>query len=130
MKSRVVIWVIVGLVAVVGIVFLLATPRGPGVRVDDKMVETQLAKSEAKLAMLEEDIAQVKSGLQPGTAAGENWAELDRLVVEVQAKFNEVKAAHGTKAAYAKLREAQEALSDARRTFRRLVKEAPRAQHL
>ena len=130
MKSRVVIWIIVGLVAVAGIVYLLATPRGPRIRIDDKMVETQLAKSEAKLARLEEEIAQAKSGLQPGTASGENWAELDRLVADIQAKFNEVKAARGAKAAYAKLREAQEALSDARRTFRRLVKEVPRVQHL
>lgn len=130
MKSRVVIWVVVALVAVIGIVFLLATPRGPGVRIDSKLVETQLAKSEAKLAKLEEEIAQVKSGFAPGTAAGENWAELDRLVAEAHAKINEVKAAQGAKAAYARLREVQEAISDARRMFRNLIKEAPRIQNL
>jgi hypothetical protein len=130
MKSRVVIWVVVALVAVIGIVFLLATPRGPGVRIDSKLVETQLAKSEAKLAKLEEEIAQVKSGFAPGTAAGENWVELDRLVAEAHAKINEVKAAQGAKAAYARLREVQEAISDARRMFRNLVKEAPRIQNL
>ncbi|UCG42332.1 MAG: hypothetical protein JSU73_10725 [candidate division WOR-3 bacterium] len=130
MKSRVVIWVIVGLVAVLGIVFLLATPRGPRVRIDDKLVETQLAKSETKLAKLEEEIAQVKSGLAPGVAQGEKWAELDRLAAEAHAKINEVKAEQGAKAAYARLREAQEAIADTRRMFRNLVKEAPRVQNL
>jgi len=130
MKSRVVIWVIVGLVVVIGIVFLLATPRGPGVRIDDKLVETQLAKSETKLAKLEEEIAQVKSGLAPGVAESEKWTELDRLVAEAHAKINEVKAAQGAKAAYARLREVQDAISDARRLFRNLAKEAPRIQNL
>ena len=130
MKSRVVVWVIVGLVVVMGVVFLLATPRGPRVRIDDKLVETQLAKSETKLAKLEEEIAQVKSGLAPGVAKSEKWVELDRLVAEAHANINEVEAAQGAKAAYAKLREVQEVIADARRTFKNLVKEAPRVQNL
>ena len=130
MKSRVVVWVIVGLVVLAGVIFLLVTPRGPGVRVTEKTVEAQLVRSEGKLAKLEEEIAQVKSALPPGSPVKAKFDELDKLMSEAQAKVNEVKAAEGFKASYARLREAQEAIGDARRMFRKLVKEAPRVQTL
>jgi hypothetical protein len=130
MKSRVVVWVIVGLVVVAGIIFLLVTPRGPRVRVDEKTVEAQLVKSEGKLAKLEEEIAQVKSALPQGSPMEAEFGELDKLVSEAHAKVNEVKAAEGVKASYAKLREAQQTISDARRQFRKLAKKAPKVQTL
>lgn len=130
MKSRVVVWAVVGILAAAAVIFFVVTTRKPpDVNITlDRIAEYSVRVNE-RLGRLEAEINQAKSALPAGTGTGQ-VAEAERLVNEARTRLEETRSAQNVKHAYAKLQQAQDAMRDARRVMGRLSRRPPTSSRI
>lgn len=115
MKSRIIVWSLVGLVAVIGVIVIATAPkaaRGPKMTLD--LVKNEAAEAEAQLDRLVARLDARRKSTAPGTGV-EAFDEADRLLVEARDKIGQARQATGVKQARQLLIEGREVLRTARR---------------
>ena len=115
MKSRVVVWIVVAIVVIIGVIVVLTAPkpsRGPKVTTD--MMKSEVAREETQLDRLVARSAEQRKSVKPG-ASTEGLDEADRLLAEARDKLGQAKQATDTKDAQQLLIEGRESLRKARR---------------
>ncbi len=124
MKSRVVVWLVVGVLALAAVLFILTKPRVPGTpRVTAERLSRAADQTEVQLNRLAAKLVAVRSG----TAAGfdvAKAAEADRLLAEARTKLGQVRQTGDLKQGEAQLREVKESLRRARRALELAAKGA------
>ncbi len=115
MKSRVVVWTIIGLVVVVGLVFVLSTPSRPrGPKMTVERMQAQAAQVEAQAERLARRVSEARRSLTDT----ESLAKLDQIDVQLnQARqaLAGVREATDMKKAEAHLRNARQTMRSIRR---------------
>ena len=128
MKTRVVVWTVVGILVVAGIIFLVVTSRkAPHVRMDLDSVKAQAVRALDKLGRLEEEVVQAKAAMPSGSDPARQFADADSLLAKTRAGLEQVEGLEGTNEAYEQLRKAKELMREARRAVKLAVKPQRRA---
>lgn len=131
MKSRIVIWTIVGILVLLGVV-LIATgrksPRVPKVTLD--LARSEAAKAEMQLDRLGARIAEARKTTAPGATPNQGLEEAERLLAQAREKLGQVKQAGDLKQAEALLIESRQMLRSARRAVELATKAASRPHGL
>ncbi len=123
MKTRVVVWAVVGILVVAGIIFLVATSRkAPHVRMDLDSVKAQAVRALDKLGRLEKEVAQAKAAMPPGSDPARQFADADSLLAKTRAGLEQVEGLEGMNEAYEQLRKTKELMRTARRAVKLAVK--------
>jgi len=131
LKSRIVIWTIVGILVLLGVV-LIATgrksPRVPKVTLD--LARSEAAKAEMQLDRLGARIAEARKTTAPGATPNQGLEEAERLLAQAREKLGQVKQAGDLKQAEALLIESRQMLRSARRAVELATKAASRPHGL
>ena len=118
MKTRVVVWTIVGLLVVAGVIFLVtSSKRPPQVVKDLASMREQAEQVSGKLDILQADIDELRQ--LPG--AGDEATALDgvdSMIARTRAGLDHIRTTEDVDAAFESLRESREMMQDARRAFR------------
>lgn len=123
MKTRILVWVIVGLLAVAGVIFLIATGNRPaGVAVTLERVQQQAVRKAGDFDDLEQEMTAAQAQL-PGV----DFAKVGELIAEGRAGIEQVRAAADIKDAEESLRQAQDKYTAARRALKATTKKETRA---
>ena len=112
MKTRIVIWIIVGILVLIGVVVIATgqkSPRGPKVTLD--LAKSEAAKAETQLDRLVLEAAEARKAMAPGATPTRGLEEADRLLAQAREKLGQVKEATD-------LRQAELLLIDGRRMLR------------
>ncbi len=118
MKSRIVVWTLVGVAVLVGVIVILTVPKAPrGPRVTLDLMKTDASQAEFQLDRLVARIAEAKKTTAPGAAASKSLDEADRLLAQAREKLGQVKQATDLKLAEPLLRDARQMLRRARRAI-------------
>lgn len=115
MKSRILVWSLVGIVVIIGAMVILTAPnnaRGPKVTSD--ALKSEAADAETQLNRLVARLEARRKTTPPG-AGTEAFGEADRLLAEAREKLGQVKQATDLKVNRQLLIEARESLRKARR---------------
>ena len=115
MKSRILVWSLVGIVVIIGAMVILTAPktaRGPKVTSD--ALNSEVAEAETQLNRLVARLEARRKTTPPG-ASTEAFGEADRLLAEAREKLGQVKQATDLKVNRQLLIEARESLRKARR---------------
>jgi hypothetical protein len=118
LKSRLVVWTLVGIVVIIGLVLVATAPkpvRGSMVTLD--LVNSEAAKAETQLDRLVARTAKQRKSVPPG-AGTERLDEADRLLAEAREKFGQAKQATDVKEAQQLLIDGREAYQKARRAVK------------
>jgi hypothetical protein len=113
MKSRIIVWSLVGIVVIVGAIVVLTAPkasRGPSVTADALKGEAE--EAQVQLDHLVARLEARRKSIPPGADA---LGEADRLLAEAREKLGQVKQAADVKEARQLLIEARQVLRKARR---------------
>jgi hypothetical protein len=122
MKLRAIVWSLVGVVVVIGVVFLLATRRkSPQGRLDLEGVRRQAAIVSGKLASLDQDLALARAQLPPDRDPAV-FAPVEQAVMDARNILDEAQRLENVSAASDKLREARKRLSLGTRKLRELTR--------
>ena len=115
MKSRILVWSLVGVVVIIGAIVILTAPKtGPGPRVTSDALKREAAQAETQLDRLVARLEARRKTTPPG-ASTEAFGEADRLLAEAREKLGQAKQATDLKETRQLLIEAREALRKARR---------------
>ena len=115
MKSRILVWSLVGVVVIIGATVILTAPktaRGPKVTSD--VLKSEAADAEAQLNRLVARLEARRKTTPPGASA-EAFGEADRLLAEAREKLGQVNQATDLKVTRQLLMEARDSLRRARR---------------
>ena len=115
MKSRILVWSLVGIVVIIGAIVILTAPktaRGPKLTAD--MMKSEVAREETQLDRLVARSAEGRKSVKPGGST-EQLDEADRLLAEARDKLGQAKQATDVKEAQQLLLDGREALQKARR---------------
>jgi len=129
-KSRILVWGLVGIVVIIGAIVVLTAPktsRGPKVTTD--MMKSEVARAETQLDRLVARVAERRKSVAPG-AGSEGFDEADRLLAEAREKLGQAKQATDVKDAQKLLVEGRETLRKARRAVELATKPRSRPQGL
>ncbi len=116
MKSRIVIWTIVGILVLVGIIVIATgrkSPQGPRVTLD--LAKSEAAKAEIQLEHLVVEATEARKAMAPGATPGRSLEEADRLLAQAREKLGQVKQATDAKQAELLLIDGRQMLRKARR---------------
>jgi hypothetical protein len=114
-KSRILVWSLVGIVVIIGAIVVVTSPkntRGPKVTAD--MMKTEVARADTQLARLAARVAERRKSFAPGGSTS-HLDEADRLLAEARDKLGQAKQATDIKEAQQLLIDGREALRKARR---------------
>jgi hypothetical protein len=126
LKSRILVWSLVGIVVIVGVIIALKAPKtAGGSKVTTDMIKSEAARAEAQLDRLVARVAEGRKSVAPGTGA-EGFDEADRLLAEAREKLGQVIQATEAKEAQKLLIESREALRKARRAVELATKPRPK----
>jgi len=113
LKSRILVWSLVGIVVIIGVIIIATAPRkktsGPNVTLD--MVKSDAAEAEVQLDRLVARLDARRKAIAPGTGT-EAFADADQLLAETREKLGQVREATD-------LKQARELLMEGRRTLRK-----------
>lgn len=115
MKSRILVWSLVGIVVIIGATVIWSAPktaRGPKVTPD--ALKSEVAEAEAQLDRLVARLEARRKTIPPG-AGTEASGEADRLLAEAREKLGQAKQATDLKETRQLLIDARKALRKARR---------------
>jgi len=131
LKSRVVIWLVVGVLALVAVVFVLTKPRVPATpKLTAERFDRAVEQTEVQLNRLAARLATVRGTAQAGFDVGKA-AEADRLLTEARSNLGQAKQAGDPRQGAAQLREVKQSLRRARRALELATKGAgPRPPNL
>ena len=115
MKSRILVWSLVGIVVIVGVIIALTAPKtSSGPKVTTDMIKSEAARAEVQLDRLVARVAAGRRSVAPGTGT-EGFDEADRLLAETREKLGQAIQATDAKEALKLLVESRETLRKARR---------------
>ncbi len=115
MKSRIVIWLVVGVLALVAVLFVLARPRVPAPpKLTAERLDRAVGQAEVQLNRLAARLATIRGNTASGFDVGKA-AEADRLLIEARDKLSQVKQSGDLRQGEAKLKEVKQTLRRARR---------------
>jgi biopolymer transport protein ExbD len=129
-KSRIMVWSLVGIVAIIGVIVIATAPktaRGPEVTLD--MVKSEAAKAETRLDRLVVRLDARRKTMARAAATNE-FDEADRLLAEAREKLGQARQATDVKQARQLLIEGRQALRKARRAVTLATKPARRPSGL
>jgi len=122
MKLRAIVWTVVGLVVVVGVVFMLsARRRSPAARLSPEELQSQVTMVEGKLAGLEQDIAVTRVQLPPGSDPAV-FAPVEQAIMDARNKLDEAKRADKLADGYERLKDARKQLAEATRIYKKATR--------
>lgn len=128
MKSRVIIWTLVGIVVVAGAIFILTRPRVPG---SGRMTAERLARAaeqtQTQVDRLSGRIVAARSSGQP-VANPAKADEADRLLTEAREQLAGLKQVADIKQGEEQLRGVKQKVRDARRALELALGAAGRPQ--
>lgn len=126
MKSRILVWSLVGIVVIIGVIVVVTSPkstRGPKVTPD--ALKSEVAKAETQLDRLVARLEARRKATPPG-AGTEALGEADRLLAEARDKLGQAKQATDLTEIQQLLIEGREALRKARRAVELATKPTSR----
>lgn len=113
MKSRILVWSLVGIVVIVGVIVVATSPKrntlGPKITLD--MVKSEAADAESQLNRLVARL-DARRKTTPKGADATAFDEADRLLAQARDKLGQVKEA-------VELKEARQLMAEARGTLRK-----------
>ncbi|HDQ98713.1 MAG TPA: hypothetical protein ENN51_00295 [candidate division WOR-3 bacterium] len=124
MKTRAVVWTVIGVVVLVGVIFLVATGRRPPA----SSIEGALRQVEVvsgRLGELERRVADSRAGLQPGQDPSA-FDAIAQQIADARGVLNEARQAEKLDAVMTKLTDARTAYSSALRQYRKLTRQPRR----
>jgi hypothetical protein len=119
LKSRVVVWTIVGILVLVGIVFIVAT-KPLGSRGGARTLEQTKAytdRVESQLNRLAMRLSQARKATPSGADTSKLFAEAERLLTAARAGIGKIRDAKEMKQAEAELRDVNQLIRQARRSL-------------
>ncbi len=127
MKSRILVWSLVGIVVIIGVIVIATAPKkkasGPKITLD--VVKSDAAEAEVQLDRLVARLDARRKAIPPG-AGTEAFADADRLLAEAREKLGQVREATDVKQARQLLIEGRQVLRTARRAVVLATKPARR----
>jgi hypothetical protein len=114
-KSRILVWSLVGIVVVIGAIVIFTAPKtAQGTKVTSEALKSETAEAESQLDRLVARLEARRKTTPPG-ASTEAFGEADRLLAEARDRLGQVKVATDLKETRQLLIEARESLRKARR---------------
>jgi hypothetical protein len=116
LKSRFVVWTLVGVLVIIGVVVIATAPkpmRGPKVTLDT--VKSGAAQAETQLDRLVVRVAEARKAAAPGAAPSKGLEEADRLLAQAREKLGQVRQATDLKQGQLLLVDGRQMLRRARR---------------
>jgi len=129
-KSRILVWSLVGIVVIIGVIVILTAPktaRGPKVTPD--ALKSEVAKAETQLDRLSARLEARRKATPPG-AGSEALGEADRLLAEARDRLGQAKQATDLKEIQRLLIEGREVLRRARRAVELATKPTSRPRRM
>ncbi len=126
MKSRIIVWSLVGIVVVIGVILIVTAPRntrGPRLTLD--IIKNEAVQAEVQLDRLVARLDARRKSAARG-AGTEGLDEAERLLADAREKLSRVKEATGLSEAQKLLIEGREALRKARRAVELATRPASR----
>lgn len=122
MKTRVVVWTIVGLLVVAGVIFLITSSRRPPQVVKDlPSMREQAEQVSGKLDILQVDVDELRQ--LPGAGAeAAAFNGVDSMIARTRAGLDHIRTTEDVESAFDSLRESRKMMRDARRAFRDVEK--------
>jgi hypothetical protein len=116
MKRRFLVWMLVGVLVIVGVVVIVTSPkptRGPKVTLD--LLTSEAVKVETQLDRLVVRVAEARKVTAPGATPNRGLEEVDRLLAQAREKVGQVKQATDLKQGQLLLVDSRQMLRRARR---------------
>ena len=130
MKSRVIIWSVVGIFVIAGVVFVLSKPKTPGAaRLTPERLNNAVSQTEVQVNRLSGRLVAARSAGQP-LAQPAKADEADRLLTEAREKLAQLKQVTDLKQGEAQLRAVKTAVREARRALELALGTVARPQSL
>lgn len=130
MKSRVIIWSVVGIFVIAGVVFVLSKPKTPGAaRLTPERLNNAVSQTEVQVNRLSGRLVAARSAGQP-LAQPAKADEADRLLTEAREKLAQLKQVTDLKQGEAQLRAVKKAVREARRALELALGTVARPQSL
>jgi hypothetical protein len=126
-----VVWLVVGVLGLVAIVFMLTKPRVPASpRLTAERLDRAASKTEVQLNRLAARLVAVRNTAPTGVDVNQA-TEADRLITEARTKLGQVRQAENLQQGEARLREVKQLLRRARRALELAAKgAAPRPPNM
>jgi hypothetical protein len=118
LKSRIVIWTVVGVAALAGVIFLVSAPKAAGkAGLSLDTVKRQAVETEAQLDRLAARVVEVRKAPAPGIDTAKTLGEAELLLAQAREILAELKQATSLKQAEPMLVEAKQGIRKARRAL-------------
>ncbi len=115
MKSRILVWSLVGIVVIIGVIVILTAPKtAPGPKVTAEALKGEVARAETQLDRLSARL-EARRKATPSGGGAEAIGEADRLLAEARDRLGQAKQATDLAEIRQLLMEGREALRKARR---------------
>ena len=125
MKSRIVIWTIVGILVLIGVVVVATAPKAKrGAKVTLDLIKSQAAQAETQLDRLVARTAEARKAMAPGATPNRGLEEADRLLAQAREKLGQAKQATDLKQGQLLLIDGRQMLRRARRAVEVATKTA------
>ena len=114
LKSRIVVWTLIGIVVIVGVVVIATAPKkaSRGTQVTLDSVKSGAAEADTQLDRLAARIATGKKGVAPAAGSNSHLEEADSLLMQARDKLDQASKATD-------LKQAEQLLMDGRLMLRR-----------
>ena len=123
MKTRILVWTIVGLLVIAGVIFLVTSSRrSPDVVKDLVSIKEQATQIGGKLDILQRNADDLREGMPPGVDYTAELDSVDSLIVQTRGELDRILETDDVNEAYDKLSGARKMLRDSRRAFRDVEK--------
>jgi len=127
LKSRFLVWTLVGVLVIIGVVVISTFPKSPRVpKVTLDLVKSGAAQAEIQLDRLVVRVAEARKATSRGATPNPGLDEADRLLAQAREKLGQVKQATDLKQAEPLLVEGRKMLRRARRAVELATRTASR----
>ncbi|MCX6840910.1 MAG: hypothetical protein NTX53_01245 [candidate division WOR-3 bacterium] len=127
MKSRFLVWTLVGVLVVIGVVAIATSPKStPVPKVTLDLVKSGAVQAETQLDRLAVRVAEAKKAAAPGAVPDRRLEEADGLLAQAREKLGQVKQATDVRQAEVLLVDGRKMLRRARRAVELATKTASR----
>jgi hypothetical protein len=121
MRARVVVWIIVGIVVAVGVIFIVSTSgKRPPARVTTELLQGQADRVLDELAGVEAQANDVRQKVPEGVDVAGLFARFDSLAAVAHTSLDAVEAEGDIKQAEASLTKGRKAASEALQTLKKI----------
>lgn len=121
MRTRVVVWIVVGVVVAAGVIFIVATSgKTPPTQKTTELLQVQADKVLGDLQEVEAQANTVRQQVPQGVDVAGLFERFDSLAVDARSALEAAKAAVEVQQADLKLTEGRKTTSEARRTLKKI----------